>query len=202
LGEKVKNEDFSHKFLMCLPKKFKTLRTIIFREGLTGVSPSEVLGDVMTDAQYNDSDNEEVEKKDDDKKKKSMAFKASTSSKSKGKAKKEASSEDEDTSDFDDEAMALLVRKMDKFIKKRSYGVRKRRDHMKDHVRLCFECKSPDHIVANYPYKNDNEEDEKKKKDKKEKKEKKMTFKKKKKGSGYMVTWDSDCTNDSSDDDK
>jgi hypothetical protein len=70
LGEKVKDEDFSHKFLMCLPKKFKTLRTIIFRGGLTGVSPNEVLGDVMTDAQYNNSDNEEVDKKDDDKKKK------------------------------------------------------------------------------------------------------------------------------------
>jgi hypothetical protein len=58
LGEKVKDEDFSHKFLMCLPKKFKTLRTIIFRGGLTGVSPNEALGDVMIDAHYNDSDNE------------------------------------------------------------------------------------------------------------------------------------------------
>jgi hypothetical protein len=70
LGEKVKDGDFSHKFLMCLPKKFKTLRTIIFRGGLTSVSPNGVLGDVMTDAQYNNSDNEEVEKKDHDKKKK------------------------------------------------------------------------------------------------------------------------------------
>ena len=84
LGEKVKDEDFSHKFLMCLPKRFKTLRTIIFRGGLKDVSPNEVLGDVMTDAQYNDSDNEEVEKKNDDKKKKSVAFKASTSSKEQG----------------------------------------------------------------------------------------------------------------------
>jgi hypothetical protein len=63
LGEKVKDEDFSHKFLMCLPKKFKTLRTIIFRGGLTGVSPNEILSDVMTDAQYNDSDNEEKRRK-------------------------------------------------------------------------------------------------------------------------------------------
>jgi hypothetical protein len=85
LGEKVKDEDFSHKFLMCLPKKFKTLRTIIFRGGLIGVSPNEILGDVMTDAQYNDSKNEDKEKKD--KKEKSVAFKASTSSKSKSKAK-------------------------------------------------------------------------------------------------------------------
>jgi hypothetical protein len=51
-----------------------------------------------------------------------VAFKASTSSKSKGKAKKEASSEDEDASDIDDEAMAILVRKMGKFKKeKRSH---------------------------------------------------------------------------------
>jgi hypothetical protein len=171
LGEKVKDEDFSHMFLMCLPKKFKTFRTIIFRGGLTGVSPNEVLGGVMTDAQYNDSDIKEVDKKDDDKKNKSVAFKASTLSKSKGKAKKEASSEDEDASDIDDGAMALLVRKMSKFMKKRGYGVRKRKYHMKKHVRLCYKCKSPDHIVADCPYNSDNKEDEKKKK-------KKMTFKK------------------------
>jgi hypothetical protein len=209
LGEKVKDEDFSHKFLMCLPKKFKTLRTIIFIGGLTGVSSNEVLGDVMTDAQYNDSDNEKVKKKDDENKKKSVAFKASMSSKSNGKAKKEASREDEDASDIDDETMALLVRKMGKFIKKRGYGARKRRYHMKEHVRLCYKCKSLDHIVADCPYNSDNEEDEKKKKKdkkdkkkKKEKKEKKITFKKKKKKSGYVVTWDSDCTKDSDDDDK
>jgi polyferredoxin len=52
---------------------------------------------------------------------------------------------------------------------------------MKEHVRLCFECKSLDHITANCPYKSDNEEDKKKKdkKKKEKKKEKKMTFKKK-----------------------
>jgi hypothetical protein len=49
-----------------------------------------------------------------------------TSSKSKGKAKKEASSDDEDTSDFDDEAIALFVRKMGKFMKKR--GMVQRRE--------------------------------------------------------------------------
>jgi hypothetical protein len=41
------------------------------------VTPNEVLGDVMTDAQYNDSDNEEEEKKKkEDKKEKSVSFKA------------------------------------------------------------------------------------------------------------------------------
>jgi hypothetical protein len=123
----VKDEDFSHKFLMCLSKNFKTLRTIIFRGELTGVSPNEILRDVKTNAQYNNSDNEDEKKKD--KKEKSVAFKASTSSKSKGKTKKETSSEDEVASDIDDEAMALLVRKMGKFMKKRGYGAKKRRSH-------------------------------------------------------------------------
>ena len=75
-------------------------------------------------------------------------------------------------------------------------------------MRRCYNCKSPDHVVANCPYNSDNDGDEKKKlkKDKKEKKEKRMTFqKKKKKGGGYVVTWDSDGSSDgdsSSDDDK
>ena len=74
----MKDEDFSHKFLMCLPKRFKTLRTIIFRGGLKDVSPNEVLGDVMIEDQYN-SDGEELVQ-EEDKKKKSVAFKASSSS--------------------------------------------------------------------------------------------------------------------------
>jgi F0F1-type ATP synthase epsilon subunit len=72
---------------MCLPKRFKTFRTIIFRGGLKDVSPNEVLGDVMTEDQYNDDDDDEVVK-EEDKKKKSVAFQASTSSsKNKSKAK-------------------------------------------------------------------------------------------------------------------
>jgi hypothetical protein len=105
LGEKVKDEDFSHKFLMCLPKRFSTLRRMIFREGLSKVTPNEVLGDIMTDAQYNDdlSEGEEDKREKKDKKEKNMAFKASSSSK--GKNKKEEPSEEE--IDSDDEAMAL-----------------------------------------------------------------------------------------------
>ena len=72
------------------------------------------------------------EKKDEEKKKKSVAFKASTSSKNKGKSKKEESSEDEDASD--DEPMALFVCKFGKFMKKKGYGARKRRDSNKEYV--------------------------------------------------------------------
>ena len=70
--------------------------------------------------------------------------------------------------------MALFVRKFVKFIKKKGYGARKRRDNnkIKDYVRRCYNCKSKDHIVEDCPYNSDNNEDEKKK-DKKEKKEKK-----------------------------
>ena len=34
LGEKVKDNDFSHKFLRCLPSRFGTLVTILVRSGL------------------------------------------------------------------------------------------------------------------------------------------------------------------------
>jgi hypothetical protein len=124
------------------------------------------------------------EKKDEDKKKKkSVAFKASSSSKNKDKSKKEESSDDEDVSDIYDEAMALFVRKMGKFIKKKGYGARKRRDDNKEYVRRYYKCKSKDHVVADCPYNSDNDEDDKKKekkerKKKKEKKEKKIFQKK------------------------
>ena len=150
------------------------------------VTPNQVLGDVMTEDQYN-SDGEELVK-EEDKKKKSVAFKASSSSKNKGKSKKQ-SSDDEDLSDIDDEAMALFVRKMGKFMKKNGYGARKRRDHTKnkEYMRRCYNRKSPDHVVVDCPYNSDNDEDKKKK----HTKEKKMTFQNKK-GGGYVVTWDSD----------
>ena len=94
-------------------------------------------------------DKDDKKEDEDKKKKKSVAFKASSSSKNKGKFKKE-SSDDEDLSDIDDEAMALFVRKFGKFMKKKGYGARKRRDHTKkkEYVRRCYNCKSPDHVVA------------------------------------------------------
>ena len=153
------------------------MRTIIFIGGLKNVSPNEVLGDIMTEDQYNDNDDDEAMKKDDDdKKKKSVAFKASSSSKSKnkGKAKKEESSDVEcSNDDSDDEALALFVRKFGKMKKKKGYQTRKRRDHLKnkEHVRLCYKCKSPDHIVVDCPYNSVNDENDKK--NKKEKKERK-----------------------------
>ena len=79
-----------------------------------------------------EGDDKDDKKEEEDKKKKSIAFKASSSSsKNKGKSKKESSDDDDDLSDIDDEAMALFVRKIGKFMKKKGYGARKRRDHAK-----------------------------------------------------------------------
>jgi hypothetical protein len=73
---------------------------------------------------------------------------------------------------------------------------------MKAREMLCYNCKSPDHVVSHCPYEDKRFHDGelKLKKNKKEKKEKKnFTINKKKKGGGYVVTWDSD---DSDDDDE
>jgi predicted nucleic acid-binding Zn ribbon protein len=124
---------------------------------------------------------EKKEDKDKKKKKRSVAFKASASSKNKGKSKKQESSDDEDAKDIDDVAMALFMRKMGKFMKKKGCGARKRRDHNKEYMRRCYKCKSKDHVVAYCSYNSDNDEDNKKKekkerKEKKKKKEKKMAM--------------------------
>jgi hypothetical protein len=125
LGEEVKDKDFSHKFLRCLPSRFNTLVTILVRIDLDTMTPNQVLGDVMTDDTYRDNDEKE-EKKDKKDEKKSMAFKATSS---KGKSKQESSSEDEDLSsdEIDDEKMALFVKRFGKFMVKKGYRVRKKR---------------------------------------------------------------------------
>ena len=126
LGDKIKDDDVSHRFLMCLPASFEMLRLFVIRGGLKDLTPNQLLGDVMTQETYRvkregvDKD----DKKEDEDKKKSVAFKAGSSSKNKGKSKKEELSDDEDASDIDDEAMALFVPKFRRFMKKKGYGSR------------------------------------------------------------------------------
>ena len=45
LGEKINDDDVSHRFLMCLPPRFEMLRMLIIR-GLKELTPNQVLGDV------------------------------------------------------------------------------------------------------------------------------------------------------------
>jgi hypothetical protein len=48
LGHKIDGDDFSHRFLRCLPSRFDTFVTIIVRLGLKGVTPTQVHSDVVT----------------------------------------------------------------------------------------------------------------------------------------------------------
>ena len=52
LGEKINDDDVSHRFLMSLPPRFETLRLIIIRGGLKQLTTNQVLGDVMTQETY------------------------------------------------------------------------------------------------------------------------------------------------------
>ena len=122
LGEEVKDKDFSHKFLRCLPSRFGTLVTILVRSGLDTMTLNQVLGDIMTDDTYRDDDEKEEKKEKKDEKKKNVAFKATSS---KGKARQETSSEDDGSwDDDDDEKMALFVKKFGKFMMKKGYRAR------------------------------------------------------------------------------
>ena len=125
LGEEVKDKDFSHKFLRCLPSRFSTLVTILVRSGLDTMTPNQVFEDVMTDDTYRDDDEKEEKMEKKDEKKKSVAFKATSSSKD--KAKQETSSEDEDSSfdEMDVENMALFVKRFVKFMAKKGYHARR-----------------------------------------------------------------------------
>jgi hypothetical protein len=99
-------------------------------------------------------------------KKKSVAFKATTS---KGKSKIESSS-DEDSSSCDsddiDEKIALFVKQFGKFMKKKGYHARRRKNLSKknEHTMRCFRCHSMDHLIAKCPYDSDDEDDNKSKK--------------------------------------
>ena len=66
LGEEVKDKDFSHKFLRCLPSSFGILVTILVRSGLDTMTPNQVLGDIMTDDTYRDDDEKEEEEEEEE----------------------------------------------------------------------------------------------------------------------------------------
>ena len=93
LGEKVEDNDFSHKFLRCLPTRFGMLVTLLVRTGLDTMTPNQILGDIMTDDAYRDDDEKEEKNKEKKDEKNSVAFKVSSSSK--GKAKQDTSSKDD-----------------------------------------------------------------------------------------------------------
>jgi len=121
-------------------------------------------------------------------------------SSSKGKANI-ASSSDEYSSSCDsdeDEEMALLVKRMGKFMK--GYQARRKNSSKKnDHAMRCFRCHSKDHLIAKCPYDSDDEDAIKKERKKQKKKQEKKDGSHKK-ADAHVATWDSYAS--SSDDDE
>jgi hypothetical protein len=145
LGHKTQDQDFCHKFLLSLPKRFKMLIMMLQKDRLDAMKPNNLLGEVLTFDKY-DQDVDEKEKEEENKKK-TVAFKATSS---KGKAtiieEEEDNNEDEDF-EIDDEAFVLVIKKMGHiFIKRR--GFKKRNDNFKrnDQQSKCFNCDSTEHL--------------------------------------------------------
>jgi hypothetical protein len=147
LGHKTQDQDFCHKFLLSLPRRFKILIMMLQRDGLDAMKPNGLLVEVLTYDKYDQDADEKKKKKEEEKKKKTVAFKATAS---KGKAtiikEEEDNNEDKDF-EIDDEALALVVKKMGHiFIKRR--GFKKRNDNFRsnEQQRKCFNCDSTEHL--------------------------------------------------------
>jgi hypothetical protein len=97
--------DFTHKFLRSLPEKYDTIVTMLVRSDLTTTSPTEVLGEILTQDIFKRS---QVEAMSLAKKVKgeSIALKAKAS-----KAIEKEESEDEGNGSESDEELALFVKK-------------------------------------------------------------------------------------------
>ncbi|CAN6273177.1 unnamed protein product [Urochloa humidicola] len=51
----VSNQDFSHKFLRCLSEKYETIVTMLIRSDLKVMTPTQVLGEVVTNEMFKKS---------------------------------------------------------------------------------------------------------------------------------------------------
>ena len=75
LGFEVPDADFNHKFLRVLPEKYDTIVTLLVRSNMKTATPTQILGEVLTQDMFKKSQ-DEAHGGDIDEKKKSVAFKA------------------------------------------------------------------------------------------------------------------------------
>jgi hypothetical protein len=56
--------------------------------------------------------------------------------------------------------MALFIKQFDKFMKKKGYHARRRKNSSKknEQTMRCFRCHSKDHLIAKCPYDSDDED--------------------------------------------
>ena len=73
LGFEVPDEDFSHKFLICLPERYDTIVTLLVRSNLKTKTSTQVLGEVLTHDMFKKSQ-DEVHGATNDEKKKSVVL--------------------------------------------------------------------------------------------------------------------------------
>jgi hypothetical protein len=117
-------------------------------------------------------------------KKQDIALKATNKSKKKKtiiespSEEEEEEEEDEDEKEYNEDEMALFIKKFDKFIKKRRPYMGDRREKSRSKM-VCYNYDKNVHFIAQCPYERKEEDNEKKKKlDKGYKKDKKFTKKK------------------------
>jgi hypothetical protein len=105
--------DFTHKFLRSLPEKYDTIVTMLVRSDLTTTSPTEVLGEILSQDIFKRYQAEAMSlaKKV---KGESIALKAKAS-----KAIEKEESEDEGNGSESDDELALFVKKFNKFMRKK-----------------------------------------------------------------------------------
>jgi hypothetical protein len=140
LGFDVPKVDISHQFLRALPPKYETIATLLVRSNLKTITPSEVLGEVLTHDIFKQSQEELHDNLYEDKKK-IMAFKAKTSN-----------DDDSETNTNDD--VALMVKKFKRFMKKKGYhggSSKSDKSYSKNPFakKKCFECGEMGHIYTN-----------------------------------------------------
>jgi hypothetical protein len=113
LGFDVPEVDISHNFHRALPPKYETILTLLVRSNLKTISPSEVLGEVLTHDIFKQSQ-EELHGNLHENKKKIVAFKARTSN---------DDDHDGDSETSTDDDVALMVKKFKRFMKKKAIKV-------------------------------------------------------------------------------
>jgi hypothetical protein len=155
------------------------------------MTPTEVLGEVLTHDLFKQSQNE-VQGQLTSEEKKNIAL----------KAKVTQQEEDSENQEIDsDEEMILIVKGLKRIMNKKKFG-KKGQSSKKNPFegKDCFNCGEIGHISINCPNKKDDKYD--KKKDKKNVQKRKKYYKKEKNGQAYFVEWDSDASSDEDDDDK
>jgi hypothetical protein len=89
----VTNKYFSHKFLRCLPKKYGTIVTLLARSDLKKMTPTNVLGEVITHDLFKQSQ-KEVQGQSTSEEKKNIALKAKATKEEEDDENKEIDSDE------------------------------------------------------------------------------------------------------------